>query len=512
MRRWLFCGVLLLWLSRVSAQVYLNPNEPVEGIISNGRAETYQFVARQGAMWSFYVQSADATLDPFLRITDLEGNVLALNGDAIAPTVADEGVQDAVIEGFTAPRNGTYRVSILSQDNRDSGAYSLVMLPGYANIAQWEDFGANPIWQTLLENTGTPLVEVLTDQGYLNVVMSGAAQTSITALGDNTTVFDDYYTSVEVLVNAPRGWQAGLSLRQRDDQNYYLYKINSDGQWRFSVLQAGTEVILQDWVRHPAVSGRPDFTLSALVNDNVIELFYEGEFIAEFTDSTFAQAGRIGFFVATPDHPSLNAVNVEFDDFLVTTPLRFNNQGVFPEAITPNNGEFMVRELRRRNLLPSGGAMILANERYTVQDVEAGVRRFPLIEGEFHNVAFGAWVNWAQERRTQLSGCGIALHVETDVTRYNLAFVQSDGSFGFQHREPDTFLPGLFQMDTFATNRVHLVAIAMDNWFYLYVDGIYRGRTEIEQLAAGGVELALLNEQEHRTVCTFQDAWLWSMD
>jgi hypothetical protein len=509
-RVWLVLGLVLsCWTTIIHAQStpFLKMNAYTEGQIQAGTPQRWQFVARQGAMLSFYVRAVDDTLDPVITIETLDDELLISNDDAAYGITSD-----ALIEGFSPPRNGTYALTISSFGEKDTGAYQLVMLPGYANMLTSEDFGNNPLWMTLLENTGSPLMNVDTADGTMLLAMEGASQSGIVTVGDEAAVYQEGYVYVDVEIAAVRGWEAGLVLRHQDEDNYYVFKVNSSAQYRFEAVIAGEPVVMSDWTRHPAVDGRQEFSLGALLNGTTIEVFVDGEVIEAFPNLTQPQPGRVGFYAGTPD--LFNAsIEAHFDNYVITTPLELDNKPVFPAHVVVGTADDMLRDLQRRRLVPLTGAMVAKGQAVRVQDTAAGISRIRFTEGEYTNFVVGANVGWVQDK-TGVGGCGIALREDGSdgANQYDFAFIGSDGRYGLQHREPDEFLPGgIYGEDLKPNNLYHMLLVVLDDSAHLFIDGVYYGTLE-QATTTGSVSMAVVNFDPLRTVCSFQNAWLWNFD
>ncbi len=219
-----FCVLLLIGFASSSAfsqseGEFIEFYTPVIGTLQADEAQTWRFVALAGSMISFSVEAIDDTLDPVLTIANSDRDLMT----------NDDGTSNATtarIEAFTVPRNGTYLLKVQGFGDKNQGQYRLSMNPGFGSIQVQEDFASNPVWQTLIENKGTPLVDVQTTEENINLVLEGIQQASAVTVGDQTMQFLDYYTSVDVDAQANRGWQVGLLLRYQNDQNYYMASVN----------------------------------------------------------------------------------------------------------------------------------------------------------------------------------------------------------------------------------------------------------------------------------------------
>lgn len=481
-------------------------NTPVEGQIRNGQTQTWQFVARAGAMLSVYVQAVDASLDPVITLVGMSGEVLLTNDDMIPGSETN-----ALIEGFTVPRNGTYNLRV-SGFNMTEGAYQLTLFTGYADLRVLEDFSDNPVWQTLLENTGSPLLEIDTSPGTMTIDLQGINQSGIVTVGAPAeSIFQDFYTTVDVNITGRSGWGAGLTVRHIDEQNYYLYSVDSNGLWSFTVYRNGTPRILYDQGRHPAITQRSQFSLGILVYDSLFEFFYDGQYIGTVIDNTLSDGGRIGFMATTVNLPD-SIVNAQFDNYAVTVPLVVDDTAIFPQEFMFLDGNTSVQELRRRQFIPADGTMLIPSQNGSIRDDRAGVWRITLSDRVVRNFVFSAVISWTSLSE-DISGCGIALRVnENEGTRYELAFVTSDGAYGLQHREPDAFSSGGVYGETLPLGYgpYHLLVVGLEDQMHYYIDGSYMG-TLRQQATEGTLSEAVINHSTGRTICNFEQIWLWQI-
>lgn len=489
-------GVALFSLSYpqwVSAQTTLEYAVPVEGRITGGGNQQWQFIARDGAMLSFRVQTLDDTLDPIIEIEDNNGNILLHNDDYNYPDSPD-----ALIEGFTAPRIGTYTIVIRGYGNT-SGTYRLTMLPGYSHNAYYDDFTSDAGWQAHDDAS-------VTVNGRLMMMLEGIQKRDY-VLADRVTVGDTFYASVEINVTGREGWYVGYALQAGDGAQYIL-QMNQRGAWQFLIAQdSNDDRIIKDWQIHPAITPeRTSFTLSLLGNASGFEIYYDHNYVGVVEGDLLQHSdNKLGFFVGTPAIFGSSTL-VEYDNLLITAPMQVNGRIVLPDQLLQHrNAATMTRELSHRHLAPLGGSLIFSVEQTSARNVEAGVSRFPLARGSaYADFAFSATIDWQPDSNGE-SGCGLVLR-ETDEA-YALVYVDSNGAFGLTQYDGQGFTHNTYrQLNT--TVPYTLLVIALDNTLHFYAQGHYIG-TQTAITRNGGVGQAVVNFDAVDTDCQFRDIWLW---
>lgn len=475
---------------------------PVIGTLAAGETQTWRVVALAGSMLSFRVEALEDTLDPVLTIATLERDLMTV--DDAAPD--DPNV---LIEAFTVPRNGTYLLRVSGFDATSAGQYRLSIQPGYGTIQVQEDFAANPVWQTLIENEGTPLVDVQTDEENIRLIMEGIQQQSAVTVGDASLQFLDYYTSVDVTVQGNRGWQVGLLVRYQDEDNYTQFSINNQAQWRVTHTADGVETVLRDWSGHPALRQTNEFSMGAVVRGDLLEVFYDHQVLGSLVEPSGDVTGRIGF-MATTGNAFGSSVDAAFDNWLVTTPAQGE---MMPAPLLIGDGDFMVRELQRHQVIPAAGAMILRGQDARIQDVGAGVSRVDLQSTAYRDFVLSGYWSWTTNN-AGVGGCGIAFRQDEEAGTYMLAWLDNSGAYGLAHREPEAFSPGLYGEGLDPEAAVyHVVLIAQGDALALYVDGQYivgdyAGLAD-DSPDAGTIAQAVVNFDAVQTQCVFSDLWLW---
>jgi hypothetical protein len=110
--------------------------------------------------------------------------------------------------------------------------------------------------------------------------------------------------------------QYGLSFRQVDAQNYYVFQIRDQGQYRADVLIDNAWTTLIDWTDSPDIHGGEVNRLAVKGEGNTFTLYINDQKVTEVTDDKLAQ-GQVGL------NTSLDAGQealFEFDNFELRAP------------------------------------------------------------------------------------------------------------------------------------------------------------------------------------------------
>jgi hypothetical protein len=496
-----FIGFLLLAFTlptRSQTPSALELFVPVTGSVESDASQSWSFTAASDAVLSFRAEATSGDLDPVMEIFNSDGVRVIGNDDYNYPDT-----QDALLEAIAMPRTDTFTVNI-SGFGSTSGDYTLTMLAGFAEVQASENFNTVTDWQSPDE-----AVDVNIDSGNMLVALAGPQQTGF-AINEDMDTLADFYAQTQVeIIESQAGWVVGMTLRQQDDENYYLVTTNNDGQWRFVAHSPEGESVLRDWTTHPAlIAGRTDFTLGVLSQGAGFEFFYNGQLFGQITDTMFADVGYVGLAVGTTATLTSSTV-AQFDDLTITVPIIVNGDRIIPQEIIMGTAQAMVRELQHRNLIPAGGEMALTVEESFVESSRPGIQSFMLGRGvTYENLVMGASVTW-QTQSPGAAGCGLILRF-SDESHYTLAYMDQAGGYGVSQLETDSFAPGIFGeiMDDSARTH-HLLLIANGDTIYYYLDGQFVGMLENPPLE-GEIGNAVVNFEPIATSCQFDDTWVWN--
>jgi hypothetical protein len=483
---------------QVRAQQQLSLYAEVSGSVDAGSTHSWTFSAHSGEVLSFILEAASGSLDPYLTIVDRAGNRLIANDDYAYPET-----RDALLEAITMPFTDTY-TAIVSGFNDTAGEYSLTMLPGFADLTTADAIGEAE-WEPLDSTADASLSE-----GELTLSISGANQRG-PALGGVEPLAD---VAARVLVqnaSGVNGWIVGLTARQNGD-DYYLYEVNDDGLWRFSVVQDGEATVLRDWINHPnIVPGKTNFSLSLIARGTGFEFLYDDGYVGSISSDALTDAGEVGVYVGTGSGESSQTTAV-FSSLSLTTPLEIDGARLIPQQVNIASGAAMAQALQRRFVVSPSGTMSLTVPEATVESGRPGVQRLMLGGGiAYTNFALGGTVNIVPSISGTV-GCGLVFRLASE-TDYTLAFLDAAGGYGVSKREGENFLPGLFGESSALSGggSHHLLVIADDHTVYYYIDGQYMGSVE-NPSQEGQVGAAVVNYEGITTTCRFTNLWLWEWE
>lgn len=494
---WLMFG---LPFSIIAQAPILEIGLPQAGTIMDGSSETWEFIAKEGEMLSFEARAIGDSLDPILTIATTEGVALLRNDDYDYPAT-----KDALLEGFIAPDTATYTVTVSSY-GATTGDFELWMLPGYSDIILRSPLNSLDDWETV---TNLPDTEPDASIANNQLVLAQNGRSAATMAIGKTQEASPFYQSVDIVdVMGSGGWVISLIFAYQDNQNYHQVSLNDRGSWRAVRIQNGNEFIIRNWSTHPAIfPARTNFRLSALVNGFGIDVFYDGQYVGTATDFETIPSGATGMAVTTASISGATAA-AQFTNFIITRPTETERGIVFPEQLVAEGSVATVRELERRNLIPTGGRMSVQINSGFARNTIAGVSRYPITDQVYGNFAIGATVSW-QKAEGVTNGCGLSLRDNLAEDRFALAFVDSDNGYGLAWHENNAFTDNLYN-DVLATSNdfYEMLVIATGDEVHYYLDGYYVG-TLTESQTSGQIGEAVINFDTMTTTCNFNNIWVW---
>ncbi|MBE2182709.1 MAG: hypothetical protein IAE89_04720 [Anaerolineae bacterium] len=476
----------------------LQPYVPAQGSIAGGGTDQWSFPAVAGEVISIAVQPG-GTLDPIITLMNSSGERIIGNDDAAYPEITA-----SVLQAITIPRTDTYTVTVAGYGS-SSGAYAILLTNGFAEVIKSDDFNTRGRWAAIGEET-----TLTVENGQLELQVGGTLARG--GAVEESSNLADFAARIEVVsVTNGAGWLVGIIAR-RQGENYYLYEVNSQGRWRFSLIQDGTRTVLSDWREHPAIrSGEAQFSLMLMAKGGGFDFFYNNAFVGSVSDLTLNGPGAIGLAAGTISN-SASLTTAVFDTLRVTQPILLNGAPIIPQEITLGDAATMSQAVVRRHVAGANGVMVLTVPEATVSLTRPGFDYLLLGQGtSFGNFAMGATVNIQSSVEAEV-GCGLMFHYQ-DNSNFTLAFLDETGGFGISRRIEDTFEPDLFGENPAwaGRGRHHLLIISDDDKLYYYVDGISAGSLDIPS-QAGQVGAAAINYVSMDTTCTFSNLWLWEWD
>ncbi len=493
---------LLAGLQGVSAQdtTELALFQMVEGTISAGDSQSWTITLSEGQVISLAATATSDDLDPIVTLSTGSGTVLLTNDDYNPPQD-----KNAALEAITIPRLDTYSVTV-SGFGETAGTYELTVNAGFASTVLDTTVELQGNW-LVLDNQS--VIDVSADQ--IALVMNQPQQRGLVSL-TGVTLPAAFYAQTDILeISSRSGWNVGMALMQRAEA-YYLYQVNERGQWRALVHLNGEDRILRDWVTHPAiVAGQTAFRQAVLARNHGFDFFYNDVFIGTVIDNTLNTFGQLGVTVETNDSLD-NETIVRYANTRISAPLTDSAEALLPQQLIVGNSTVMVQELQRRGVIPAEGRLGLTIQESSATLNRPGVNEILLGGGQtFGKQVIGTTVSW-QIQGDEPAGCGLILRAQNS-TDYMLAYLDQTGGYGISQRVQQTFQPGLFgENSLFANSETHhMLVIADDNRFDLYIDGLWAGETTGAN-RTGSMGNAAINFEPTVTNCQFRDTWLWSWD
>ncbi|MBZ0304160.1 MAG: hypothetical protein K8J31_30775 [Anaerolineae bacterium] len=468
---------------------------PVTGTITSGSSDQWVFAGADGAMLSFDLEAKSGDLDPILTITSSAGALVMSNDDYEYPES-----QAARLEGITLPRTDTYTVTV-SGFGATQGDYELTMQAGFARLSYQDSFEDETRWKA-----DSDTLQLVFGNHRMALILSDAQQRAA-AIYTGNAPWDDQYIHIDVPELTARGtWRVGLMARVQDDQAYYLFSLNDQGQWRFSLQTPDGERVLRDWSSHPAiVAGQTTFSLGLLANGTGFDFFYNGQLIGRLSDDSLIEPGQVGLMIETGSALD-SELTAQFQNLTITTP----GDPIVPQQLLTGNAPVMTQELQRRRLIPADGEMKLIVPESFVTFNRPGVNILPLGGSEtYRTFALGATLTWEIATPSLPAGCGLILRAAGQ-DDYLLAYLDQTGGYGLSQRRGSTFEPGIFDQGPEPGSGPHrLLVIANEDHLLYYVDGQLAGMLD-SPAASGTIGNAAVNFESTTTSCQFTDTWVWS--
>ncbi|MCY4107058.1 MAG: hypothetical protein OXG02_10195 [Chloroflexi bacterium] len=467
---------------------------PFVKVISNlnpGESDIWQIPVLAGGLVSFQLTARTGDLAPAVILSDEVGNIL-LQREA----EQQDGERNVLIEAFTIPYSSLYELAVISRET--SGEYSLEVLPGFTRL-KIVDITNAEIWRVAEDAQMVFSPDRISLSTTLEVPMVQAWM--VDELWDASRKY--IHTEIES-IDSVQSWLVGMTMGA-DDGDYFSYSINQDGLWRFAHHHEGEIEILRSWQSHPVITaGLRSFSLGLLINGDVVELFYKGQFVDGIQDERLRRVGQLGLLAGYGEgFPVTSRVN--FSRLAITEPQK-NGEDFADFRFVPNARVDVLRSLVRAGLVPTQGELSSYLPEANWRAIQAGVSYFLLNDELLQDFVFAAALHW-QSASPTLAGCGLiaGLLGEGD---YYLAFIDN-GGYGLSQRRGEAFLNASFVAREFNPQEKHHILLMMRSGeLVYYLNGRYAGSIE-NATNLGNVAFAVLIHEEGLTQCRYEDAWLW---
>ncbi|MCZ2098596.1 MAG: LamG domain-containing protein [Anaerolineae bacterium] len=450
--------------------------------------------------------TGDGSLDPVLEVIAPDGAPVATNDDL------DSLVRDAGLEALILPVDGAYTVRVARYEGRrgaTAGAYELLALPGYAELARRETFaGSETTWIAAGNGSVTP------EQGQLRLSVAAGESRTVAVPSDEAPLRDLYYQA-EARLSGPASYaEFGLVLRIPTTPGItgqgYTFKVNTAGQWTVTVTNDAGEFVLERWTEAPSLAADA-WTLGVLAQDTTFSFYANGALLGAVTDGRLVEPGAVGLMVGV-DAGQEDRPTVSFDNVVITRRLGSTYRGM-PLALTAwadADPARVVAELARSGMVSPAPAHDLYINSRTL-DAADPASRFELVGSEralYGDFILGASVVIVTDGESP--GCGLLFRALDD-RNLSLAYVDSSGGFGLVRAQDGALTTNVYdKIPLNQPNPDRLLIIARGERIALYVNGALVAQ---ETLAAesGRAGVALLNYEDVVTRCLVGDMWVWPL-
>jgi len=126
----------------------------------------------------------------------------------------------------------------------------------------------------------------------------------------------NFYAEVDAFyVAGPEDNSFGISFRQQDNGDMYIYSASTDGYFRLVKLEGGEFISIVDWTQTAVVETGPDAVnrIAVLADGASITLFINDQVVDEVEDTSFT-SGWLGLSASAPGE---GGIEVAFDDMRV---------------------------------------------------------------------------------------------------------------------------------------------------------------------------------------------------
>jgi hypothetical protein len=137
------------------------------------------------------------------------------------------------------------------------------------------------------------------------------------AVPDVGSVSDFYLTADARVVEGVSNAQYGLIFRRVDSENYYIWLLRDDGQFKFSIVEDGQWGTMIDWTVTTEIKSREVNRLEAVAMGDQFVFYINEQYLGQFSDDHLA-SGKTALVVGLLDGGDSSVV--EFDNFELRIP------------------------------------------------------------------------------------------------------------------------------------------------------------------------------------------------
>lgn len=155
---------------------------------------------------------------------------------------------------------------------------------------------------------------VAVQHGYLQFVQKSIGRFSFRLIG---RMGDDFFAQVNTQIDGRCGTsdRYGMIFRLQDANNYYMFLVDCERQYRVVRVVGGNFQNVTDWTRNDAIDGGTNAAnvLGVMTNGSQMRFFVNDQEVDNLEDSTFS-SGRFGLWVGSAVTPNFT---VRFDNLRI---------------------------------------------------------------------------------------------------------------------------------------------------------------------------------------------------
>lgn len=485
--------------ARVAAQDTpgLTLGQPVQGnLTASAPTQDWQIDLAAGEAIAVLVNATSGDLDPTVRLSGPDGELVAENDDRVPGLIYHAGLEVTVREA------GQYSVQV--GRFAGDGDYQLWVLPGYSRVWEYETF------TTSIDRWAIGRFTAHQDE-QLRLEAEPEFSVYVKAAG-GVPVGDMYLQADMSWLSSREDSQAtlGLVFRVQDDGTRrppgYYFLIKPDATWSVLLRDGGEFAVLQDDLPNSMLEA-DRITLGVQVTGSRFRFYANGVLLGQVADDTFG-TGTWGLHIRGATQNAQATV----DNLLLTVPTRPLPD--FPAEIATwqaEQPEEIATELQRRDVLPDGGerTYFFAGSTYETGPRRVRVFSLPTPQATYANLMVGVDV---RPLTGENLGCGLAVRYQDEANQL-LAFADTDGGAGLVHIRNGQIAHNTYDLlaevdEPLSDGRQRLHIIVWDDVAAYYVNG-QRLAVAVIPPSTGSLSLALINYATDVATCDFDNLWIW---